>query len=469
MRETKITVPLTTREGVTINIVGVLAQIDMPPHAEAEEQPPLISGVTGTLPLFSLSANSTPSSSLAPTPLPSRPSASASQDPSAEAEAQRIDRIRKKDRVFRRRAYRTLPIDSAHTRGRKVAIILHGAHAHKDQTYHKQLARELPVDSFRFDFRANFETPGTWSISGLPDDMDDLQAVVVYLRDTLGYTVEIVVGHSRGALVGFAWLSKYCADSAPPALRVPYFVAVGARFEMSNIHERDPIYIPAFAKEGFYRLRVRVAGIEKEVHLYPSQIEDFANWPTRQITRDFPKKTDVLLIHGTADKTVPVSDVTSYSNMLSCALRRPGSCTVQLIDHADHNFRGFYPQVVEAIISWLDERRELAQVGVSAAALRDAELRGKPETSNPSDHARLQQKLDEIASASSAKSAAASKASFKRSQPGILPIESSSSVLIAESRSKYGSNFVAAAANADSSHPAADSEGAAPAPIKSRL
>lgn len=36
---------------------------------------------------------------------------------------------------------------------RNLALICHGALAHKDQTYHKKLAKALDIDSFRFDFR----------------------------------------------------------------------------------------------------------------------------------------------------------------------------------------------------------------------------------------------------------------------------------------------------------------------------
>ncbi len=248
--------------------------------------------------------------------------------------------------------------------------------AHKDQIYHKQLARALPVDSFRFDFRANGETPGTWSMSNLADDVEDLVTVVDYLRTKLEYTVEIVIGHSRGGLDGFAWFVKHCPDALPPSLRVPFFVGLSVRFNMSNIRERDPAYLSAFAKEGFFRWQARVMGQDKELHVFPEQVEQFAAWPTREIALAFPYNTDVLLIHGTADKSVPASDVTSYGNILSGIHRRPGSLSIKLIDHADHIYRGFYPQVVEAIVEWLRERSELTKMGLSAAAIRDRDMLG---------------------------------------------------------------------------------------------
>lgn len=369
---------MTTATGETIGIVGILAQLALPPHNPQEHEPlPLYPSRSTTTPVEPRRHAQHPSQTHRPD-ISNDPSSSYhdSKSMSVEDDPATMQRLHYKDQAFKRRGYPIYPIDKRDTRGLKIAIILHGVLAHKDQIYHKQLARALPLDSFRFDFRANGETPGTWSMGNLADDVEDLVAVVDYLRTKLEYTVEIIIGHSRGGLVGFAWFAKHCPDVLPPSLRIPFFVGVSARFNMANIHERDPMYLSAFAKEGFLRWQARVAGQDKEVHVYPEQVEQFAAWPTREIALAFPYKTDVLLIHGSADKSVPVSDVASYSNILSGVHRRPASCSVKLIDHADHLFRGFYPQVVEAIVEWLRERSELTKLGLSAAAIRDRDTLG---------------------------------------------------------------------------------------------
>ncbi|SNX83844.1 uncharacterized protein MEPE_02552 [Melanopsichium pennsylvanicum] len=391
MRETKLHILMMTANGDTIGIVGILAQAALPPHNPLEHEPhPMYTSRSTTASIephryassYRPDITNDSSSSFSP---------DSSQDPDprsgfgTEEDPRQMQRLRQKDQAFKRRSYPIYPIDKRDTRGLKIAIILHGVLAHKDQTYHKQLARALPIDSFRFDFRANGETPGTWSMGNLADDVEDLVAVVDYLRTKLEYTVEIIIGHSRGGLDGFAWFAKYCRDALPPSLRVPFFVALSARFNMANIHERDPVYLPAFAKEGFFRWQARVAGQDKELHVYPEQVEQFAAWPTREIALAFPYNTDVLLIHGTADKSVPASDVTAYGNILSGVHRRSGSCSIKLIDHADHLFRGFYPQVVEAIVEWLRERGELTKMGLGAAAIRDRDTLGLARF-NPSHH-----------------------------------------------------------------------------------
>ncbi|SAM82462.1 uncharacterized protein UBRO_04511 [Ustilago bromivora] len=377
MRETKLHIPMTIATGETIGIVGILAQTALPPHNPQEHEPqPMYTSRSTKASIEPLRHSQHRSSSrhgISNDPSSSR---SDNRSLSVEDDPATVQRLRQKDQTFKRRGYPIYPIDKRDTRGLKIAIILHGVLAHKDQIYHKQLVRALPVDSFRFDFRANGETPGTWLMGNLADDVEDLVAVVDYLRTNLEYTVEIIVGHSRGCLDAFAWFAKHCPDALPPSLRVPFFVGLSARFNMSNIHERDPMYLSAFAREGFFRWQARVAGQVKELRVYPEQVEQFAAWPTREIALAFPYNTDVLLIHGTADKSVPASDVTSYANILSGVHRRPGSCSIKLIDHADHLFRGFYPQVVEAIVEWLQERSELTNMGLSAAAIRDRDMLG---------------------------------------------------------------------------------------------
>ncbi|KAJ1026773.1 hypothetical protein NDA16_002070 [Ustilago loliicola] len=327
MRETKLHIPMTTATGETIGIVGILAQTALPPHNPQEHGPhPMYTSRSTTASIEPLGHSQQSSSQSYRHDISNDPSAAAaaaassrphSRNLSVDDDPATMQRLRQKDQTFKRRGYPIYPIDKRDTRGLKIAVILHGVLAHKDQIYHKQLARALPVDSFRFDFRANGETPGTWSMGNLADDVEDLVAVVDYLRTKLEYTVEIIVGHSRGCLDAFAWFAKHCPDALPPSLRVPFFVGLSARFNMANIHERDPMYLSAFAREGFFRWQARVAGQDKELRVYPDQVEQFAAWPTREIALAFPYNTDVLLIHGTADKSVPASDVTSYANILS--------------------------------------------------------------------------------------------------------------------------------------------------------
>lgn len=73
----------------------------------------------------------------------------------------------------------------------------------------------------------NHETPGTWRQGALEDDLADITAVVDYLKATYGYVVDLVVGHSRGALVAFRWIC-----TTEDGKNVSAFVNASGRYRM---------------------------------------------------------------------------------------------------------------------------------------------------------------------------------------------------------------------------------------------
>jgi len=83
------------------------------------------------------------------------------------------------------------------------------------------------IDSYPYYRRGNHETGGTWKQGALEEDLEDLNAVVAYLQSKYGYKIELVVGHSRGSLVGFRWIS-----TTETGRKVPAFINVSGRYRM---------------------------------------------------------------------------------------------------------------------------------------------------------------------------------------------------------------------------------------------
>jgi alpha-beta hydrolase superfamily lysophospholipase len=73
----------------------------------------------------------------------------------------------------------------------------------------------------------NHETPGTWRQGALEDDMVDLTVVVEYLKATYGYVIDLVVGHSRGSLVGMRWVC-----TSEDGKNISGFVNASGRYRM---------------------------------------------------------------------------------------------------------------------------------------------------------------------------------------------------------------------------------------------
>lgn len=233
---------------------------------------------------------------------------------------------------------------SAPTRGRPIALILHGTMGHKDYLFQKALAAGLPLDSFRFDFRGAHESGGSWKLGALADDVEDLRVVVAYLVQEYGYKIDLLVGHSRGSIVAMRWLC-----TSDEGKHVGGFVNVSARYKMDRVLQSTK---PPFKlnEHGYFDWKVTVAGRTLVARITAEDLRTFASWDTSVVWKYFPSATDVLTVHGMADKLVPPYDAIVYARALGA--RSPGTHNLHFIEYADHNFTEHKGEVVDAILQW---------------------------------------------------------------------------------------------------------------------
>ncbi|KAL4251867.1 hypothetical protein ABKN59_002648 [Abortiporus biennis] len=194
---------------------------------------------------------------------------------------------------------------STSTEGREIGLILHGAMGHKDYLFQKRLGLRLPIDSFRFDFRGNHETPGPWRAGAFLEDVRDLDVVVEYLK--------------RMAL-----LERIYDTADREALRT----------------------------QGFYKVTCPIAGKPTTFTITKEHLEEFSAFDTSLIWDKFPSHVHVLTLHGMGDRVVPPYDATIHARALST--RTPGTHNLAFVEDADHNFIGYYDVVISTILEWWD-------------------------------------------------------------------------------------------------------------------
>ena len=91
---------------------------------------------------------------------------------------------------------------------------------------------------YRFTSSGNHETGGNWKQGALDEDLVDLQVVVDYLKQTYGYVIELLVGHSRGSIVAFRWIS-----TTEDGRKVSAFVNASGRYRMAvRVHYSSLTY-----------------------------------------------------------------------------------------------------------------------------------------------------------------------------------------------------------------------------------
>lgn len=171
--------------------------------------------------------------------------------------------------------------------------------------------------------------------------------VVYYLRNTYGYEIDVVVGHSRGSVVGMYWL---CTSEEGKRARA--MVNVSGRYRMHRIYDNAEIYKEQWDARGYYERTITVARQAVVERIYPHDLEEFSQWNTAIVWDKFPDQIDVLTMHGLVDKTVPTYDAVIYSRALGS--RTPGTHSLHLIEEADHNFTNRQDEVVDCILEWWD-------------------------------------------------------------------------------------------------------------------
>ncbi|KAJ1021054.1 hypothetical protein NDA13_005682 [Ustilago tritici] len=259
------------------------------------------------------------------------------------------------------------------TQPRRIALILHGLLAHKNQCYHKQLAQALPIDSCRFDFRGNGDSGGDWTMGDLGNDVQDLSTVVSYLHRKEGYVLDLIVGHSRGSMISWMYLGKGEKKLQEDGGRsfVPNLVVCSGRWDMQKVLETYASFQEGFDREGFYRWQITSAGKKKEYIVWPKDLKNMSafKYPTEFVAA-LSTNTDVLILHGTADRTVFEQDAHSYLAALdSNKKRRRNSHRLHLIEGADHMYRGRTQPVVDEICEWYAERqRSVADNGAPSTS-----------------------------------------------------------------------------------------------------
>lgn len=92
-----------------------------------------------------------------------------------------------------------------------------------------RLDYDLSNDAYHTNLNksGNHETGGTWKQGAMHEDVEDMNAVVSYLKANYGYEIELIVGHSRGSLVGFRWIS-----TTEEGRKVSAFINVSGRYRM---------------------------------------------------------------------------------------------------------------------------------------------------------------------------------------------------------------------------------------------
>lgn len=186
-------------------------------------------------------------------------------------------------------------------------------------------AREFAGQGYlvlRFDYGGCGESTGDYGAGGLDVLIEQTRSVIDYATaiDCVDLSRVILLGHSLG---GAAALLTAAKDSRVKTLVLWSAVA----------HPHNDI-VRIVGKSEYERLPL---GGSIDHHGYALTSRFFDSLSRHQPFEQLRKfNGDVLVVHGTADETIPVDYAPLYQKMFW--LRQEGSCDLELIFQADHTY-----------------------------------------------------------------------------------------------------------------------------------
>ncbi|KAI8096809.1 protein-tyrosine phosphatase-like protein [Halteromyces radiatus] len=223
----------------------------------------------------------------------------------------------------------------------RLMLISHGVLGHKDYLFFRLLAQELPVSSFRFDFRGNGDSEGQAGYANMAEDADDIDTVASYFRKE-GYEIFGVIGHSRGAVACLKYTSN-CETA------IPHVINLSGRYKMNDnqIYKNRPEIGAALDKDGYFNWEVKQRDRIVQIQVTKEDVDKFCSWDNSYV-KNMPLSTCVLTVHGINDNIVPVYNAAMYANAIP-------NHTLVLLPDADHNFKGHFEEVVKTIVDHLND------------------------------------------------------------------------------------------------------------------
>ena len=214
---------------------------------------------------------------------------------------------------------------------RPTALLLHGIPGLEQNTDIAYALRDAGWNTLIFHYRGCWGSEGDYTLAGIPDDV---RAVV----DTLtggSFPVDperiVAVGHNLGG-----WASIVAASHDP---RIRAIATLGG---ISNLRTMSLTDEMAADYARFLR-NISGRGIQSQWRALGATYN-----PVDLV--DVLQSCPLLIVHGTADEVVPVSQATELK------AKAPGAELV-LLDGADHTFSRQRRQLVETVVAWLKQKR----------------------------------------------------------------------------------------------------------------
>src|SRR3989338_5645587 len=181
----------------------------------------------------------------------------------------------------------------------KITILCHGHSSSKNnKTYDAMvpILNDARVSTFRFDFYGNGESEGKFEESNLSDSIDATLQAIKLVKDK-GFKKIILVGSSFGGLSSTISASK-SHDLYALVLKSPV-----SDYGEVHLNRYGPNGMDEWIKKG--QAKYNPADPNNKLVLNYSFVEDYKKYDAYEAAKSI--KVPTLIVHGSADEIVPVT------------------------------------------------------------------------------------------------------------------------------------------------------------------
>ncbi|CAI2172911.1 15257_t:CDS:10 [Funneliformis geosporum] len=225
------------------------------------------------------------------------------------------------------------------TKGTKVGIICHGAQAHKNFSFQPELAKKLPFDSYRFDFRGSGESDFiSIDYGNVKNEIEDIDTVVKYLEREYGYQLYAIISHSLGNISSYQYATNVNRN-------VPHLVAISARYHFNILLKFYPKeYMKKFKNDGFKVDEHKFDGqIKRIITTYDSFLKFIST--DMSFVHNLPESTSVFITHGSDDEFTSPDNAATFYNII------PNN-TLKIIMGANHAYTNHSNELISSITEY---------------------------------------------------------------------------------------------------------------------
>ncbi|KAL1188058.1 hypothetical protein V5N11_009900 [Cardamine amara subsp. amara] len=222
------------------------------------------------------------------------------------------------------------------TGSREIVVLCHGFKSNKNSKIIMNLASSLEkegISAFRFDFSGNGESEGSFNYGNYSYEADDLHSVIQHFTSK-NRVVTTILGHSRGGNVVLLYASKN---------HICNVINISGRYDLKKGIRLGDGYLERIKQQGF----VDDAKEGKPVfRVTEKSLMERLNTNMHEACLKIGKDCNVLIVHGSKDKIVPVADANEFAKIIP-------NHELEIFKGADHGYTKHESQLVSRVMKFL--------------------------------------------------------------------------------------------------------------------